>query len=220
MELVAEIGSAKVSRSGPAVRGLVAELLGELPANRRPAAGAAALQAALVWGDDHLVDLVELAPGVPLVVGKGDDATLQVAHELTFAGAVTLGALGPAGLVLTLPAAAEARVRTDGGDRSVVELLRDGRATPVRGSVDGVRVVLGLNERAVLRLGNLRLVVRQVRPSKTRFAWDLALASRLVVYALCLATGLACLRLTDWSPDEAWLESAYAAAPRFVPGAR
>jgi hypothetical protein len=180
---------------------LLRSFIHEPPEHLKPTTESSRLAVALVWGSDHLLDLKELNPGEKLTIGADPSATMQVFHEVTRTGHVLLVQPQPDGShVFFVPAGATARLRLNGEELSVVELLERGLATPVHAPVEGVACALNIDDRAELRFGNVRLIARYLRPAflKRPSPFGPLFWSRVAIYLLTALTAYQMASMTDF----------------------
>jgi hypothetical protein len=147
---------------------LVRHLLGLLPENLQPDETANQLVVALVWGDDHLIDLREVIPGKKLSIGTNDGADLQVFHDVTRLGPLPIVETSSGRTMLFFPAGATARIDLGGRELTTIDMLEGNLGRHVTTPVDGVWMELGLRERAIIQFGHVRLIARFLKPAAAR----------------------------------------------------
>lgn len=177
-------------------------LLDKLPEALAPTEKERRLQAALVWGEDHFLELVEIQPGKALTVGASKGATFDI--DVGSAKAV-LPLVQPKGNGFSLLVPAEGgSVFVDGKEQSAKELIESGRAAQVQIPTAGAALELGLNDRYTARFGNLTVYARYTKPqpSKKRPLGeriDSNFISTLVILFLAAFTLERMVAITDFS---------------------
>lgn len=169
---------------------MVRHLLGNLPAALQPTEQENQLVIALVWGDDHLLDLREVNAGTKLSVSSREGTDLQVFHDITRLGPVPIVETVGGRTRLFFPAGATARIELGGRELTTVDMLEGDLGTRVTTPVDGVWMEIGLRERAIIQFGHVRLVARFLRPSgpKKLSPYGVWFWARIAIYLLTAFT--------------------------------
>ncbi len=180
----------------------VLPFLNALPDRLRPTLESRHVQAALIWGYDYVLDIQELEPGKRLTIGSDEKCTMQVCHEFTRQRHVPIVQTRDDGsATVYLPAGATVRFSRDGQDFSIVQLVEQGLAEPIHAPVEGARIDLELHDQATLWFGQLRLIVRFVKPTWRRpEKYDAGFWSRVAIYVLTAVTVYRMAIITE--PDD------------------
>jgi pSer/pThr/pTyr-binding forkhead associated (FHA) protein len=175
----------------------------ELPESLRPTATAKRLQVALVWGKDQFLDVKDVAVGGSLTAGDSSNATFNIFHN-SLKGAVPLVQSSGNGFRILLPEGANPRVRIDGKDQSLSQLISSGKASGLDVPVKGGAFEIGLNDRVNLEFGNLQVIARYTKPLPvTPRGWaerlDINFISTLVILILIAIAFERMIAITDFS---------------------
>ncbi|MFM2152360.1 MAG: hypothetical protein RL199_795 [Pseudomonadota bacterium] len=185
----------------PALVGYASRFLAEkLPEGLRPTASEKRLQVALVWGEDQFLDVADVAAGQGLTIGEGHGADLLVTGV---AGVVPFVRAAGDGFQLLIPASARASVSTGGRKVEGGEVAKLSGAAALDVPVKGTAYTLGLDDRAVIDIGSMRLIARYTRPqpAKTRpfgERIDVNFLSTVVILLLVAAAFVRMIAITDF----------------------
>jgi hypothetical protein len=159
-----------------------------VPEALRPTVSQRALQVALIWGADKLVDVQQ--------VGAAEEQRSRRAQALPFTDELVAPRRRPlfqllrsGEHVLLVPDGSSLRIGRGDEWLDLPALLARGEASPVEVPVRGARYVLGLHERVEMTAAELQVVGRYLRPERARRTplgerLDTAFLSRLIMVLL------------------------------------
>lgn len=178
----------------------------ELPESLRPTKDDKRLQVALIWGQDQFVAIEDIAPGKMLTAGSGPTATLPVSHASLGPSTPLVQASG-AGFRILLPTGTNARVRTEGKEISLEDLIKSGKAQSVDVPVKGGTFEIGLEDRVNIEFGKLQVIARYTRPQVTGKRplgerLDVNFISTLIILLLIGVAFERMIAITDFSKSE------------------